>query len=370
MRNVTDKATFKRGLQLKNRIIMAPMTTKMSFFDGVITKDELAYYGLRSGEVGAVITAAANVQEDGKGWEGELGAYDDAFLPGLSKLASTIKTNGTKAILQIFHAGRMTDDSVLRGTQPISASAVAAERPNAQVPREVTVDEILTIIENFKKATERAIKAGFDGVELHGANTYLIQQFFSPHSNRRADEWGGSLENRYRFIEKLVDEVLETVDQSGVKEFIVGYRFSPEEFEEPGIRFEDTLFLVDQLAEKGLDYLHISLADYTRKSISKAYQAKSMLAYVYEKIAQRVPLIGVGDVRTSKDAAGLLEHADFVAVGRALLIDPHWGQKVLDGQDELIRTTVSTYEREELVLQNGVWGFMENMMPDRLNEEK
>ena len=121
---------------------------------------------------------------------------------------------------------------------------------------------------------------------------------------------------------------------------------------------------------KGLDYLHISLADYTRKSISKAYQEKSMLAYVYEKIAQRVPLIGVGDVRTSKDAAGLLEHADFVAVGRALLIDPHWGQKVLDGQDELIRTTVSPYEREELVLQNGVWGFMENMMPDRLNEEK
>lgn len=198
----------------------------------------------------------------------------------------------------------------------------------------------------------------------------MIQQFFSPHSNRRSDEWGGSLEHRYRFIEKLVDEVLETVDQSGVKEFIVGYRFSPEEFEEPGIRFEDTLFLVDQLAEKGLDYLHISLADYTRKSISKAYQAKSMLAYVYEKIAQRVPLIGVGDVRTSKDAAGLLEHADFVAVGRALLIDPHWGQKVLDGQDALIRTTVSTYEREELVLQNGVWGFMENMMPDRLNEEK
>jgi len=268
----------------------------------VITEDEITYYQERSKGLGAVITGAANVQDIGKGWPGELSIAHDEMIPRLSDLAKAIKENGAKAIVQIFHGGRMTSRATLSGEQTVSASAIPAERPNAETPRALSEDEILETIKAFGEATRRAIEAGFDGVELHGANTYLIQQFFSPHSNRRSDEWGGSLENRYRFIEKLVDEVLETVDQSGVKEFIVGYRFSPEEFEEPGIRFEDTLFLVDQLAEKGLDYLHISLADYTRKSISKAYQAKSMLAYVYEKIAQRVPLIGVGDVRTSKDA--------------------------------------------------------------------
>lgn len=122
----------------------------------------------------------------------------------------------------------MTDSGVLRGVQPVSASAIAAERPNAEIPRALTEDEIFDLIEDFKKATERAIKAGFDGVEIHGANTYIIQQFFSPHSNRREDQWGGSIEKRFNFINELVDSVTEVVDNSNVQDFIVGYHFSPE----------------------------------------------------------------------------------------------------------------------------------------------
>lgn len=366
MKKYSDEISFKRGLKLKNRLIMAPMTTKMSFYDGVITTDELNYYNLRAGEVGAIITAAANVQEDGKGWEGELGIYNDNQIPGLAKLASTIKKNGTKAILQIFHAGRMTDSSILRGVQPIAPSSVAAERPNAQTPREMTESEILNLIENFKKATERAIKAGFDGVEIHGANTYMIQQFFSPHSNRRDDSWGGTLEKRYHFIDILVDEVTNIVDQSDVENFIVGYRFSPEEFEKPGISFEETLFLIDKLADKKLDYLHISLNDYRRKSISPDYNDKPMLNYVFEKINNRVPLIGVGDVRTGDDADNVLQSADLVAIGKALIIDPHWAQKVLDNKESLIRTNLSKYDLEELDIQNGIIEFLEFMMPERL----
>lgn len=368
LKNFTDSVTFKRGLTLKNRLFMAPMTTKMSFYDGVITTDEANYYGLRSGGVGAVITAAANVQEDGKGWEGELGVYDDRQIPGLSKLASSIKKNGTKAILQIFHAGRMTNSQILRGTQPISASSIAAERQDAEMPREMTESDILHLIDSFKQATIRAIKAGFDGVEIHGANTYIIQQFFSPHSNRRKDEWGGTLEKRYHFIDTIVDEIIDTVDQSDVENFIIGYRFSPEEFENPGIKFEDTLFLIDKLSNKGLDYLHISLNDYNRKSVSPSYQDKSMLEYVYQKINNRVPLIGIGDVRTSKDIQNVLENADFVAVGRSMIIDPHWAQKILDNKESLIRTSLSMYDREELFIQDGLTEFLEFMMPERLKE--
>lgn len=364
---INEKLLFRRGLTLKNRLVMAPMTTKMSFYDGVVTKDELAYYALRSGEVGAVITAAANVHPGGKGWEGELGVYDDLFIPGLSKLSASIKKNGTKAILQLFHSGRMTDSKVLRGEAPVSASGIPAERPGAEIPRALLEEEIQELIASFKEATKRAIKAGFDGVELHGANTYLIQQFFSPHSNRREDEWGGTLEKRFNFINELVDGVTEVVDQSGLTNFIVGYRFSPEEYETPGIRFEDTLYLVEQLAAKPLDYLHISLNDFKRLSVSESYKEHSMLHYVHQAIKGRLPLIGVGDVRTKEDAEAVLANADLVAVGRAILIDPHWASKTISGKESSVRRTLSQFDREELIIENGVWGFLQGMMADRLS---
>lgn len=363
---LNNTLTFRRGLTLKNRVIMSPMTTKMSFYDGVVTQDELKYYSLRSGEVGAVITAAANVQDGGKGWEGELSVASDKFIPSLSRLASTIKRNGTKAILQLFHAGRMTDSKVLRGVQPISASAIAAERPDAETPRELTEDEIYLLIEDFKKATKRAIKAGFDGVELHGANTYVIQQFFSPHSNRREDQWGGSLEKRFNFINQLVDGVISVVNDSNVQNFIVGYRFSPEEYEEPGIKMADTLYLVDKLADKELDYLHISLGDYKRVSVSEEYKEKSIMEYIHEKINGRLPLIGVGDVRTKEDAENTLENAELVAVGRSLIIDPHWTSKVLEGKEDTIRRVLADQDREELMIGNGIVEFLNLMMPERL----
>lgn len=363
---LNNTLTFRRGLTLKNRVIMSPMTTKMSFFDGVVTQDELKYYSLRTGEVGAVITAAANVQDGGKGWEGELSVASDKFIPSLSRLASTIKRNGTKAILQLFHAGRMTDSKVLRGLQPVSSSAITAERPDAETPRELTEDEIYLLIEDFKKATDRAIKAGFDGVELHGANTYLIQQFFSPHSNRREDQWGGSLEKRFNFINQLVDGVISVVDDSNIQDFIVGYRFSPEEYEEPGIKMEDTIYLVDKLADKELDYLHISLGDFKRVSVSKKYKEKSIMQYVHEKMNGRLPLIGVGDVRTKEDAENTLANAELVAVGRSLIIDPHWTSKVLEGKEDTIRRVLADQDREELMIGNGMVEFLDLMMPERL----
>lgn len=366
MTNLDEKLTFKRGLTLKNRFMMSPMTTKMSFFDGTVTNDEINYYGLRSGEIGAVITGAANVQDNGKGWDGELSIADDKFIPGLAKLAANIKKNGTKAIVQIFHAGRMTDSGVLHGVQPVSASAVAAERDNAQTPRAMEEQEINELIENFKKATKRAIQAGFDGVELHGANTYIIQQFFSPHSNRRNDEWGGTLEKRYKFINDLVDGVTEVVDSSGVKNFIVGYRFSPEEYENPGISMDDTMFLLDKLADKPLDYLHLSENDFKRVSISKDYQDKTILEYVHDKINGRVPLVGVGGVSSREDANDVLKNGELIAVGGQMLLDPHFVGKILSGQDSSIHHTLSLFDTDALMISNGILGFLDQKMPEKI----
>lgn len=362
----TTPYTFKNGLTLKNRFIMAPMTTKMSFYDGVITEDEKRYYHMRSQDLGAVITAAANVSDNGKGWDGELGISDDKHIAGLSELASSIQINGTKAFVQLYHGGRMTHTSVLKGKQPVAPSAVKALRPDAEMPRELDEEGILQIIKDFKEATIRAIKAGFDGIEIHGANTYLIQQFFSPHSNRRTDRWGGTLEKRFRFIELLVDEIITVVQEEATADFLIGYRFSPEENETPGIRFDDTLFLVERLSQKSLDYLHISLNEWDKVSAHGDYQERPMIDYLYQQIDGRLAFISVGDIRNGADAEEALQNSDLIALGRVILADPNWASKVIADKEELIRYEIAKEDKKLLALTNGVWGIMKNSMNNRL----
>ncbi|MGG5358714.1 MULTISPECIES: NADH-dependent flavin oxidoreductase [unclassified Enterococcus] len=363
MANFKETFQFKNGSTLRNRLMLSPMTTEMSFYNGIVTQDELRYYANRSHDLGAVITGAANVQAIGQGWKGELGVYDDRFIPGLTKLAKSIQAGGAKAILQIFHGGRMTPTAVIDGQQPVSASAVPAERPDAPTPLALTGEEVLAVIEDFKKAAIRAVKAGFDGIEIHGANTYLIQQFFSPHSNRREDEWGGSLENRYHFVDVLVDEVIAGVKQATSEPFIIGYRFSPEEFETPGIRMEHTLYLVDHLAEKELDYLHVSLNTYDRVSVEEAYQEKTILAYMQEKIAGRLPLIGVGSIETADDIEKTLQSADLAAVGQAMLVDPDWAKKIL--ADQPVKRVSELPEEIRALFRISIWDYVDAVRGDK-----
>ncbi|BAX69621.1 NADH:flavin oxidoreductase [Leuconostoc suionicum] len=203
---------FDNGLVIKNHIVMSPMTTMTSFYNGMITTDELNYYAARAGGPGIIITGVANVSDNGKGFEGELSVAHDEMLPGLTKLAKVIHKDGTKAILQIFHAGRKANSAILRGERPVSASAIAASYPaNSETPRALSDSEIHQIITEFGEATRRAIEAGFDGVELHGANTYLLQQFYSENSNQRSDEWGGSREKRLKFPLVVIETVNKTV---------------------------------------------------------------------------------------------------------------------------------------------------------------
>ena len=322
MTSFNEPLKFKSGVTLRNRLMMSPMTTTQSFYNGSITHDEIDYYTQRATGLGAVITGAANVEDLGKGWHGELSIAHDTMLPGLSALAHGIQSQGAKAIVQIFHAGRMTHRAVLNGEQIVSASAVAALRDDAETPRAMSIDEIHATIAAFGEATRRAIQAGFDGIELHGANTYLIQQFFSPHSNRRT---GRTPQERFRFIDELLKAVFAAVDQYADRPFIVGYRFSPEEFEEPGIRFEDTLWLLSQLRESRLDYVHVSLNNYDRVSRDPQYQDK-------------LPLVGVGGVRTRDDVKTVLQTAELVAVGQQLLYDPTWAVKLAKNADDTMVT--------------------------------
>ncbi|WP_416150403.1 NADH-dependent flavin oxidoreductase [Salipaludibacillus sp. HK11] len=352
--------TFKNGATWKNRILLAPMTNFASADNGEVTDTELNYYRERSRGVGAVITAVANVTAGGKGFPGEIGVDRDDLVESIGKLADTIKGEGAKAILQMFHAGRMAPPDLLPDNQPVSASAVAPLREGAVTPRALTEEEIQSIIKAFGDATRRAIRAGYDGVEIHGANTYLIQQFFSPHSNRRDDYWGGSLEKRMNFPLAIIEEVVKAAEEAD-DSFIVGYRISPEEMENPGITMDDTLVFVKELAKQELDYLHISVQDFFAGSMRDKSDKRSRVQLIQDTIGNEIPVIGVGSLHTPNDVERAMEgNVPFIALGRELIVEPQWMEKVEEGREKEIRTELSVDDREKLVVPESLWNAIVN----------
>ena len=348
--------TFPSGVDVKNRVMIAPMTHFSSQPNGEVSEQELPYYAERSGGVGAVITACAYISIDGKGFDDQFSVDDDSFIPGLRKLAEAIQAKGSKAILQIYHGGRQSPPALLPDGQPVSASAVASEGEGQPVPREMTEIEINHTIKAFGDSTRRAIEAGFDGVEIHGANTYLLQQFFSPHSNRREDQWGGSLEKRMNFPLAVVDSVKKAVADHAKKPFIVGYRISPEEGSNPGITLEDTLQFVDKLADQELDYLHVSVNHFWNGSFRDKSQSQSRIVKIHEKVGSRVPVVGVGSLHTPDEVVEALETGvPLIALGRELLMEPKWIEKIQAGQENQIRTTLSKKDQKELVIPDPLW---------------
>lgn len=348
--------TFPSGLQVKNRMVMAPMTNFSSNADGTVTDAEVKYYARRSGGVGMVITACTYVSENGKGFKGEFGGDRDELIPSLRQLAVGIKEQGAKAILQIFHGGRECPSELVPNGEVVSASAVPSQGVGKPIPRELTDEEVNSIIHDFGETTRRAIEAGYDGVEIHGANGYLIQQFFSPHSNRREDRWGGSIENRLSFPLAVVDQVQRVVAEYSKNPFLIGYRFSPEEPETPGITMAETLVLVDALAEKDLDYLHVSLQDFWSKPRRGVEDNRSRIEIIQERVGRRVPVIGVGSILSADNALKALQTGvSLIALGREIIMDPDWAQKVEDGRESEIVVKIDKDKQQELVVPDPLW---------------
>jgi 2,4-dienoyl-CoA reductase-like NADH-dependent reductase (Old Yellow Enzyme family) len=351
-----DSFSLPNGAQLKNRIVMAPMTNFSSNPDGTVTDAEVKYYARRSSGVGMVITACTYVTANGKGFHGEFGGDRDELIPSLRQLATAIKEEGAKAILQIFHGGREVPSELVPDGDVVSASTVPAEGEGKPVPRELTAMEVESIIRDFGETTRRAIEAGYDGVEIHGANGYLIQQFFSPHSNRREDRWGGSLEKRLAFPLAVVDEVKKVVAEYAKEPFVVGYRFSPEEPETPGITMADTLTLIDALADKNLDYLHVSLQDFWSTPRRGVEDTRSRIEIIQDRVGGRVPVIGVGSIYTADDALKATQSGiPLIALGRELIIDPNWVQKVQEGKESEIVTKINKNNQQQLVIPDPLW---------------
>ena len=252
--------TLNNGVIIKNRLAVAPMTHFGSQADGLISDQERTFLSNRAGDMGMFITAATLVQKDGKAFHGQPEATGEHCLDSLKETAQILQQQGAKAILQIHHGGSKAIDDLLDGLDKISASASEAEHA-----REATAEEVEALIASYAQAADLALRAGFDGVEIHGANGYLIQQFYSAQSNRRNDQWGGSLENRMRFPLAIVDAVVAVREKHQRDDFIISYRFSPEEPGDDGLTMTETGALIDALVQKPLQYLHVSLWEFDKK---------------------------------------------------------------------------------------------------------
>ncbi len=363
------------GVSLKNRIMMAPMTTCSGFYEGSVTHDLIEYYRARAGEIGTIIVECGFVDNKGLAFPGAIGLDNDDKIEGLAKIAKAIKEKGSKAVIQVYHGGRMVEPKLIGGQSPVGPSAIAAPRPGAATPIELTADEVDEMIDKFGQAVRRAIQAGFDGVEIHGANTYLIQQFYSPNSNQRTDKWGGSRDNRARFPLAVLDITHNMVKEYANPDFIVGYRFSPEELEVPGIRFDDSMYLLEKLAEKGLDYVHFSMGAILRPSIVETNDPTPLINKYVAMRSQtlaKIPVVGVGNVVNISDVEAAMDNGfDLVAVGRACIAYPDWLSRVEKG--EKLELFINSDKREELNIPEPLWHFslVESLIRDvNLNVKK
>lgn len=324
---------LKENVILKNRLVLAPMTSYSGNPDLTLSESEEIYYRARGEQFGMVVTAATAVSKHAQAFPNQISIKDDSYLSSMKRLADAIKAGGALAVLQLHHGGRMNRPGLYENQDIVSASAVKALRDYTVVPRALTTEEVYEVIDDFRQAVIRAIKAGFDGIELHGANTYLIQQFFSPHSNQRTDEFGGTPEKRLTFAMKLVDAAIAAKDDYANEDFIIGYRLSPEELEEPGITLDDTALLVSELSKKPIDYIHFSLGSYKQSSMRNKEDKRPIIEKLRQVNVGKKILIGVGGVENKiQIEEGLSMGYDLMAVGLASLADVKVVDHILNGE--------------------------------------
>ncbi len=331
------------GLSLPNRTVMPAMGTGYSSPEGEVTERLQAYLVRRAqGGVGAIITEVLAVHPAGRGFPSELGIHDDRFVPGLAQLASAVKGAGAAIFAQLHHAGRETFPQVI-GEQPVAPSAVGSRALGVR-PRELNLHEIEELVSSYAAAAVRARKAGFDGVEVHGAHGYLVNQFISPYSNLREDKYGGDALGRVRFAREIVRAIK---DEAG-KDFPVLFRLSSSELVPGGYELDYLLPLVPLLESDGVDAFHVSCGVYDSPGNPTCPGMHHPAGLNVERAAAikatiDVPVIVAGKMHDPELAERVLTagQADFVAFGRQHLADPDFLAKAWEGRQDEIRVCLS-----------------------------
>ncbi|SDL94398.1 FAD-dependent oxidoreductase [Bacillus sp. OK048] len=339
---------FKEGkignLTLKNRIVMPPMGTNLAGPEGEVTDQLIAYYEERAkGGTGLLIVEFTCIDyEYGKGFIRQLRLDDDRFIPGIHRVANAVHNYGAKVFVQIHHAGRQSNSSLINGKQIVAPSTVACAAVGEE-PRELTTAEVKELVNKFVQTAIRCQQAGIDGVEVHAAHGYLINQFLSPEANVRSDEYGGSFENRMRFIEEIIVGIKEKCG----KDYPVTVRVNVDDFTEEGIDLQLGKNICRYLEKLGVDGLHISCGTYDSmdKIIESPLFEQGWRVYLAEEIKKEItiPVITVGSIREPQFVEDILAEgkADFVAIGRGLIADPEWVNKTLEGREAEIRKCIN-----------------------------
>jgi 2,4-dienoyl-CoA reductase-like NADH-dependent reductase (Old Yellow Enzyme family) len=331
------------GVEIRNRVVMPSMTTRLADTEGYATDSSIAYFAARAaGAVGLVTVEMASPERVGRHRARELGIYDDRFLPGLKRLTAVLHDHGAKASIQLGHGGGHTRKDIC-GEQPIAPSAIPhyvfEVTGETIVPLEMTRERIAQTVEAFVDAAARARAAGFDCVEVHGAHGYLLSQFLCPEENRRTDEYGGSLENRARISLEIVQRI--KAAQPGLP---VIFRMSADDFFPTGLQFVEALQVAKMAAAVGADAIHVagghyrSLPSGERVVPPMIYPEATFLDYAAQiKKELAVPVISVGRLGNPAIAKMAVESgkADFIALGRSLIADPDWVNKV--SRDQPVR---------------------------------
>ena len=369
MEAVTGAKLFSPGkighMELRNRVVMAPMVVQLAAENGAVTARSIDYYARRAkGGAGLVIVEATWIASGGKAFACQIGLDRDALIPGHFDLVEAIHRHGAKAACQIHHGGARADPALTGGTL-VAPSAVAgfyidnspklkdagdaavapsasAESGTPALPRELTRQEIVALAEAYASAAGRAQRAGYDAVEIHGAHGYLIHEFLSPASNLRTDEYGGSEEKRMRFAALVIRRVREVVGAH----FPILFRMSVES----GYGIDEAVGIARAVEACGVDAIHVSIGGIGPITLvppdtSPMARPEGWLTGYAEIIKKRVavPVIVVGEIRHPRFAEDVLAQgkADFIALARPLLADPDWPAKALAGRDDEIRHCIS-----------------------------
>ena len=313
-------------LTIPNRFVRSATHDFMADDEGNVTDANVELYRrLAEGEVGLIITGHAHVQPSGKASPRQMAVFDDRFVAGLARIPEAVHRFPSRVFLQIAHAGRQTKEK-LCGCVPVSPSAVY-DPVSKVMPRELSGDEISALIADFVSAAVRAQRAGFAGVELHTAHGYLLSSFLSPHTNRRADEWGGSIENRAR----VLVEVLRGVKAACGRDFPVIVKLNSTDFLEGGLVLEDAVRVASRLEAEGIDGIEVSggMAEAGRGSVWAGLRSEDNEGYFVDNAARikqavRVPVFGLGGIRTLDVAERIVREgrADLVSLSRPLIRDP------------------------------------------------
>ena len=362
--------TLPNGVQLNNRFVLSPMTTNSSTHDGHITQEDLRYAERRAGSAGLQVTGAAYIEPYGQLFEYGFNISDDTCIPGLKKLAQVMKQDGNKAIIQLAHAGRFSNQAIRNFGEVYGPSPMSLHSPTPNKVLEMSQEKIKDVIQQYADATSRAIQAGFDGVEISVAQRLLIQTFFSTFSNQRHDDYGvDSLENRARFGLQVMQAVQNVIDQQAPADFILGYRATPEE-----TRGSDLGYTIDEFNQH-LDWVmdvanihYLAIASWGRHIYQNTSRTpgqhfgKRVNQVVYDHLSGRLPMIASGGINSVESALDAMRQADMVGMSSPFVTEPDFVTKLAAGQPECIDLHITQDDLEELAIPHAAFKDIVKMM--------